>query len=504
MSEAKGDSTIKLGYDNWYLWDRHIKSTIRRKNAYIAFDPEPVDPRTQQQLVTLATAASATATPSVTFTPVPTAEELKTYREELKEWKRANNVAAGVILGAISDDVQHIVNPKEPAISMYDKLRAEIVMQSSGSSANRTRLELVYKRFKDNPTMENFEKHLTFYRSKNANLIIVDAGFDDSFLAWLLLNSFNANENPIWSMVSTNIVTSDMPINQWSFSHVAGKLREALRNNIRPAEASVSTSGTNQMTLNAATGKTNQNRYNGPPCTHPGCRIPNCHATENCCTKEREERDKANKKKHRAKRAKKKAIKSDSESESDSEPTQKKRHHANKSRISSEKTLRVLKASLGHTRSCLGEPTTDSNIFIAHPDSGASNHMTHKRELFDSTSFRMLSKPIPISLGDDSEIFATGKGTIRLVFNVDGKKQEEMFTDVLFVPELKVTLLSIGQFARLPHCKVVFDDNLCEYIDKHTNEVIARACVSNDTDLYTLDASPVVQKVVVNLASSPS
>ena len=283
MSEPKHDSAIKLNYDNWYLWDRYIKSTIRRKNAYVAFDPEPIDPRTIQQVV-LATATSAKTTPTVMVIPQASAGELKTYREEWKEWKTANNVAAGVILGAISDDVQHIIDPEEPAKDMYDKLKAEIVKQSSGSSADGTRIELVYKQFKDTPTIDNFEKHLTFYRSRNANLIAVGAGFDDSFLAWLLHNSFSTNEDPIWSMASTNIVTSDTPINKWSFKQVAGKLREALRNNIRPTEAPT------QVTLNATTGKTNSNRYSGRPCTYPGCRMPKTHPTNKCWIKEREQR----------------------------------------------------------------------------------------------------------------------------------------------------------------------------------------------------------------------
>jgi len=77
-----------------------------------------------------------------------------------------------------------------------------------------------------------------------------------------------------------------------------------------------------------------------------------------------------------------------------------------------------------------------------HPNSGASNHMTHHLDLFDPLSFVMLSKPIPISLGDDSEIFATGKGMLRLMFNVDGKKNEAKFSNVLYVPELKVDRLT--------------------------------------------------------------
>ena len=130
--------------------------------------------------------------------------------------------------------------------------------------------------------------------------------------------------------------------------------------------------------------------------------------------------------------------------------------------------------------------------------------MTHKLDLFDPTSFKTLLKPIPISLGNDSKVFATGKRTLHLLFNVDGRKKEGQFDNVLYVPELKVTLLSVGQSARLPHCKVTFDDSICEYINKNTNEVIARAFASNETDLYTLDTTPIMQKVAANLASSPS
>lgn len=66
---------------------------------------------------------------------------------------------------------------------MYDKLKAEVVEQLSNSIVHGIRIERVYKKFKDTPTMENFEKHLTFYRWKNTTLNAVGAGCDDSFLA---------------------------------------------------------------------------------------------------------------------------------------------------------------------------------------------------------------------------------------------------------------------------------------------------------------------------------
>lgn len=47
-------------------------------------------------------------------------------------------------------------------------------------------------------------------------------------------------------------------------------------------------------------------------------------------------------------------------------------------------------------------------------------------------SFKALSKPIPISLGDNSKIFMTGKGTIHLLFNV------------LYMPDATVTVQKVA------------------------------------------------------------
>ena len=187
-------------------------------------------------------------------------------------------------------------------------------------------------------------------------------------------------------------------------------------------------------------------------------------------------------------------------SDLDSEPSPKKHHHANQSQASSEKMLRLLKATSHHVHSCHGKTAVDS-IFVAHPDSSTSNHMTHKLELFDSASFKTLSKPLLISLGDDSKNFATRKGTLHLLFNVDGEQREGCFKDVLFVPDLKVMLLSVRQSACLPHCKVVFDNNICKYINKNTNKIIARVFSADNSDLYMLDVIPIEQKVTANLAS---
>ncbi len=144
----------------------------------------------------------------------------------------------------------------------------------------------------------------------------VSAGFDNSFLAFLLLYSFSALEDPVWAMASTTIATSDTPINQWSFNQVAGKLREAMRNSNHATEAS--TAGSSQSALNATTNKLNLNCCARLACMYPECQKPKTHPLEKCWTKERDEKNKKDKKekKHKAKKAKKKADASSSKSES--------------------------------------------------------------------------------------------------------------------------------------------------------------------------------------------
>ena len=93
---------------------------------------------------------------------------------------------------------------------------------------------------------------------------------------------------------------------------------------------------------------------------------------------------------------------------------------------------------------------------------------------------------------------------LHLLFNVNGEQKEGCFKDIFYMPELKVMLLSVRQLARLPHCKVVFDNNICKYINKNTDKIIARAFSAKDGDLYTLDAVPIKQKVTANLASPSS
>ena len=133
MNELRKERVVILSCNNWYSWDRYIKGAIRRKNAYDALNPPPVDPRIAT--TTPAGAAATAGTSQGTAPATPTDDEIKIYRAALEKWNSANDVAVGVILGSISASVELVVDPDEPASVMYNKLKAHALKQSSGTSA---------------------------------------------------------------------------------------------------------------------------------------------------------------------------------------------------------------------------------------------------------------------------------------------------------------------------------------------------------------------------------
>lgn len=75
-------------------------------------------------------------------------------------------------------------------------------------------------------------------------------------------------------------------------------------------------------------------------------------------------------------------------------------------------------------------------------DSGASDHMSNRREWF--SNLMELKVPIPIRIGNGKHIFAIGTGDI-LISAFDGKCWvRKRLTKVLFVPDIKLQLFSFG------------------------------------------------------------
>ena len=79
-------------------------------------------------------------------------------------------------------------------------------------------------------------------------------------------------------------------------------------------------------------------------------------------------------------------------------------------------------------------------------DSGCSYHLSPCHKFFLDETFTILMKPIPVHLGDASTIQATGKGSLRYLMDTPKGTVPAIITNVLYVPELAATLLSVASF----------------------------------------------------------
>jgi hypothetical protein len=114
-------------------------------------------------------------------------------------------------------------------------------------------------------------------------------------------------------------------------------------------------------------------------------------------------------------------------------------------------------------------------------DSGASRNLTSDRSSF--ITYTVLKEPIPIQLGDNSEIHAIGYGTsARHVKSLIGI-QTMHFTRTLHAPKLAGSLLSVGQLTAPPGVTVEFQGTVC--FIKLRGETLCEAMFKDS--LYTLE-----------------
>jgi hypothetical protein len=92
-------------------------------------------------------------------------------------------------------------------------------------------------------------------------------------------------------------------------------------------------------------------------------------------------------------------------------------------------------------------------------DSGASSHMTMRRDAF--ISYQALKKPTNIVIGDGERLPAVGKGTIRLEIKEKSGERTIDLLDTYHVPRIHHSLLSIYRMVK-GGCRVTFGSGGCE------------------------------------------
>ncbi|CAK9813801.1 Retrovirus-related Pol polyprotein from transposon TNT 1-94 [Anthophora plagiata] len=94
-----------------------------------------------------------------------------------------------------------------------------------------------------------------------------------------------------------------------------------------------------------------------------------------------------------------------------------------------------------HKQAFVGSSSEFNNEDVWLVDSGATDHMTHRRDFF--SDFEKFEEPITIRLGNGDLTPAYGKGNVEIETYVNGKWIPGIMYDVLFVPKLSQNLFSI-------------------------------------------------------------
>ncbi|KMQ88490.1 copia protein [Lasius niger] len=98
-----------------------------------------------------------------------------------------------------------------------------------------------------------------------------------------------------------------------------------------------------------------------------------------------------------------------------------------------------------------------SDVWIT--DSGASKHITYRREWFNK--FEVTNRGDSVSLGDNKKYDVVGEGTILIEKFVDGAWREAQIKNVIYVPEIKKNLFSVGKCTQRMGLKCISRTNKC-------------------------------------------
>lgn len=123
------------------------------------------------------------------------------------------------------------------------------------------------------------------------------------------------------------------------------------------------------------------------------------------------------------------------------------------------------------------EYSSENDWFV---DSGASGHFTNNKDWM--INVKKIRESIIVA--DNSKLIAEAKGDVRVKNMVNGKEEDLMIRNVLYVPGICANLLSVVQITSNGN-QIYFSEKGCEISDKATGELIATA--TRKQSLYKLD-----------------
>ena len=135
------------------------------------------------------------------------------------------------------------------------------------------------------------------------------------------------------------------------------------------------------------------------------------------------------------------------------------------------------------------------NVWII--DSGASSHMTQRKELL--ANYEEFDKPQKVSMGDGHMVEACGKGDIQFTMVLQNDRSKEItMRGALYVPKLTCSLFSVRATAMKGNT-VKFENGSCLIYDKNG---VLLGTGSLEDKLYYLKFESVTQESVAIAAGS--
>jgi transposase InsO family protein len=125
-------------------------------------------------------------------------------------------------------------------------------------------------------------------------------------------------------------------------------------------------------------------------------------------------------------------------------------------------------------------------------DSGASSHITSRRDWFSRYREFAVDERVKISLGNNQVVHALGTGDVPVEALLDGEWRARIFTDVWYVPTVPKNLFSVPK-ACLDGARVSFERPLSTVSSKLTGEVICQGIMGGGNLFRLLVRQPQLQ-----------
>src|SRR5271156_2285939 len=386
MEEPKSYSIEKLNESNYRSWSQVVESHLDDQDLWEVVqgkEKKPERPSTPTTSTAQTSEQSATA-------EAATVAAMEDYETELEVWTKKAKKARKMIISTISPSVMtYVEGTKDPA-EMWTILKGRYKPKT------RVTLRQLQRQFNTMKMMDDdgdMEKHLQKVERLKRQIEEQDEQISDSSYVSVLLNCAPPRYDVQISILEAqDDVTSTIIIN---------RLLEEYRKFLitKPEETKMALLGkrANQKGGKSKNGKA-PTKFDGK-CNHCNKRG---HKEDQCWTKHPELRPEKGRKDERMERP---------------------------------------KYALMATTASAAAPKRQSGPQIWFTDSGASDHFSPHRSLFDT--FRMLDEHIPIETAQGTAM-GTGIGTVTLtVLGKDDMETDLQLNDVIYAPNMSSNLFSL-------------------------------------------------------------